>query len=167
MTTPAPSRLRVYNTLTRELDDFQPNNPKRVNMFVCGPTVYDSSHIGHGKTYAAYDIIARYLRHIGYSVFFVLNITDIDDRIINRAHQNKEDPLQLSERQAQAFYKDMKDLHVNGINLYAKAGDYVYTRDVPPAALKGDTAVVELGSYSVGKMRPKAGLPTSSTKAAP
>jgi cysteinyl-tRNA synthetase len=94
-------------------------------MFVCGPTVYDVSHIGHGKSYVAYDIIARYLRKRGYSVFFVLNITDIDDKIINRAKETKEDPLRLSERYAQAFYKDMKDLHVNSINLYAKASDFI------------------------------------------
>src|SRR5436309_9020053 len=119
------SRLKVYNTLTRHLDDFEPIHPGRVNMFVCGPTVYDVSHIGHGKSYVAYDIIARYLRKKGYSVFFVLNITDIDDKIINRAKESKEDPLKLSERYAQAFYKDMKDLHVNSINLYAKASDYI------------------------------------------
>ena len=117
--------MKVYNTLTRHLDDFEPIHPGRVNMFVCGPTVYDVSHIGHGKSYVAYDIIARYLRRKGYSVFFVLNITDIDDKIINRAKENKEDPLKLSERYAQAFYKDMKDLHVDSINLYAKASDYI------------------------------------------
>ncbi len=94
-------------------------------MFVCGPTVYDVSHIGHGKSYVAYDIIARYLRKKGYSVFFVLNITDIDDKIINRAKETGEDPLKLSERYAQAFYKDMKDLHVTSVNLYAKASDYI------------------------------------------
>jgi cysteinyl-tRNA synthetase len=119
------SRLKVYNTLSRNLDDFEPIHLGRVNMFVCGPTVYDASHIGHGKSYVAYDIIARYLRRKGYSVFFVLNITDIDDKIINRAKETKEDPLELSERYAQAFYKDMKDLHVNSINLYAKASDFI------------------------------------------
>src|SRR5215467_3271913 len=125
MSPPVKSKLRVYNTLTRQLDEFTPIHPGRVNMFVCGPTVYDKSHIGHGKTYVAYDIISRYLRHIGYSVFYVLNITDIDDRIINRAKENREDPLTLSERQAQSFYKDMKDLRVNSMNLYAKASDYI------------------------------------------
>ncbi len=125
MSHPKQSRLKVYNTLTRHLDDFEPIHPGRVNMFVCGPTVYDVSHIGHGKSYVAYDIIARYLRKKGYSVFYVLNITDIDDKIINRAKETGEDPLELSERYAQAFYKDMKDLHVNSINLYAKASDYL------------------------------------------
>lgn len=117
--------MRVYNTLTRHLDDFEAIHPGRVNMFVCGPTVYDVSHIGHGKSYVAYDIIARYLRRKGYSVFFLLNITDIDDKIINRAKETLENPLKLSERYAQAFYKDMKDLQVNSINLYAKASDYI------------------------------------------
>src|SRR5207244_12250729 len=98
--------LKLYTPPPRTLDDFQPIHPGRVNMFVCGPTVYDVSHIGHGKSYVAYDIIARYLRKKGYSVFFVLNITDIDDKIINRAKETKEDPLKLSERYAQAFYND-------------------------------------------------------------
>jgi len=125
MSQPKQPRLKVYNTLTRHLDDFEPIHPGRVNMFVCGPTVYDVSHIGHGKSYVAYDIIARFLRKKGYSVFFVLNITDIDDKIINRAKETHEDPLVLSERYAQSFYNDMKDLHVNSINLYAKASDFI------------------------------------------
>src|SRR5213594_1038154 len=125
MTRTAESMLRVYNTLTRSLDEFRPIHPGRVSMFVCGPTVYDSSHIGHAKTYVDYDIIARYLQRIGYSVFFVLNITDIDDRIISRAREIGEDPLRLSSRYAQAFFKDMKDLRVESINLYAKASDYI------------------------------------------
>src|SRR3989442_13808282 len=94
------SRLKVYNTLTRHLDDFQPIHPGRGNMFVCGPTVYDVSHIGHGKTYVAYDIIARYLRNRGYSVFFILNITDIDDKIITIPKKAKQDHLKQSERNA-------------------------------------------------------------------
>ncbi|TMI55519.1 cysteine--tRNA ligase [Candidatus Bathyarchaeota archaeon] len=125
MTRTTESSLRVYNTLTRSLDQFLPIHPGRVNMFVCGPTVYDSSHIGLANTYVDYDIIARYIRRIGYSVFFVLNITDIDDRIISRARETGEDPLRLSSRYAQAFFKDMKDLRVESINLYAKASDYV------------------------------------------
>ena len=125
MTSPITSKLRVYNTLTRRLDDFQPIHPGRVNMFVCGPTVYDESHIGHAKTYVAYDIMARYLRRKGYAVFFIVNITDIDDRIINRAKETGEDPLKISNRYAQLFYKDMKDLRIESMNLYAKATDYI------------------------------------------
>ncbi len=94
-------------------------------MFVCGPTVWDVSHVGHAKTYVAYDIMARYLRYKGYSVFFILNITDIDDKIINRANKEGADALQVADRFARAFFKDMEDLHVQSVNLYAKASDHL------------------------------------------
>src|SRR5467141_4901783 len=122
---PTSSELRVYNTLTRKLDKFEPIRANRVNLFVCGPTVWDVSHIGHGKTYVAYDIIARYLRRKGFSVFFLLNITDVDDKIINKAHDLGEQPLALADRLARAFFKDMKELHVDSINLYANASDHI------------------------------------------
>src|SRR5213596_1003502 len=122
---PSSSELRVYNTLTRRQDTFVPIRPNRVNMFVCGPTVWDVSHIGHGKTYVAYDIIARYLRRKGFSVFFLLNITDVDDKIINKAHDLGEQPLVLAKGLAKSFFKDMKDLHVESINLYANASDHI------------------------------------------
>ena len=125
MIDPSSSELRVYNTLTRRQDKFVPIRPYRVNMFVCGPTVWDVSHIGHGKTYVAYDIIARYLRRKGFSVFFLLNITDVDDKIINKAHDLGEQPLVLAKRLAKSFFKDMKDLHVESVNLYANASDHV------------------------------------------
>ncbi len=122
---PTSSELRVYNTLTRKRDKFEPIRASRVNMFVCGPTVWDVSHIGHGKTYVAYDIIARYLRRKGFSVFFLLNITDVDDKIINKARDLGEQPLVLAKRMARSFFRDMKDLHVDSINLYANASDHI------------------------------------------
>ena len=140
------NNLRVYNTLTRRLEAFDPIHPGRVNMFVCGPTVYDSSHIGHGKTYVAYDIMARYLRFLGYSVFFVLNITDVDDRIINRAKDIGENPLELSDRQAQSYYRDMKDLRVESMNLYAKASDFI------PEIIEQIRGLIERGlGYQLGE----------------
>ena len=125
MIDPTTSELRVYNTLTRKQDRFEPIKPGRVKMFVCGPTVWDVSHIGHGKTYVAYDIMARYLRRKGFSVFFLLNITDVDDKIINKARELKEEPLALARRLAESFFKDMKDLHVDSVNLYASASDHI------------------------------------------
>jgi len=122
---PSVSKLRVYNTLTRSLEEFRPVRAGRVNMFVCGPTVWDSSHVGHAKTYVAYDIMARYLRRKGYSIFFILNITDIDDKIINRAKSEGRDPLRLADKYAQDFFRDMKDLNVDSVNLYAKASDHM------------------------------------------
>lgn len=94
-------------------------------MFVCGPTVYDVSHIGHAKTYVAYDIIARYLKRKGYSVFFIINVTDIDDRIINRSKETGKNALEISRKFAEEFYKDMADLRVNTPNLYPKASDHI------------------------------------------
>ncbi len=125
MIDPTVSKLQVYNTLTRSVQEFSPLRPGRVNMFVCGPTVWDSSHVGHAKTYVAYDIMARYLRRKGYSIFFILNITDIDDKIINRAKSEGRDPLKLADKYAQDFYRDMKDLGVDTVNLYAKASDHI------------------------------------------
>jgi cysteinyl-tRNA synthetase len=94
-------------------------------MFVCGPTVYDQSHVGHARTYLAYDIIARYLRAKGYSVFYLMNITDVDDKIIDRANASAEDPLLLSDRFTKEFFRDMEALGITSVNLYAKASEHV------------------------------------------
>ncbi|MEM3506412.1 MAG: cysteine--tRNA ligase [Candidatus Bathyarchaeia archaeon] len=117
--------LIVYNTLTRGKEEFKPLVGNRVKMFVCGPTVYDLSHIGHARTYVAYDIIAKYLRYKGYSVFFIMNITDVDDKIINRAKEKGVNPLSLAEEYTKEFYSDMEALGINSINLYAKASEHI------------------------------------------
>jgi cysteinyl-tRNA synthetase len=117
--------LKVYNTLTRKKEDFHPNNGNRVNMFVCGPTVYDLSHIGHARTYVAYDIIARYLRFKGYSLFYLMNITDVDDKIIKRAKEENRKPIELAKEFTEKFYEDMNLLGINTINLFAKASEYI------------------------------------------
>lgn len=120
-----PKVLRIYNTKTRTIEEFKPLREKRVRMFVCGPTVYDHSHIGHARTYLAYDIIARYLRARGFSVFYLMNITDIDDKIINRANASGEDPLTLADRFTKAFFEDMEALGITSVNLYAKASEHI------------------------------------------
>ncbi len=94
-------------------------------MFVCGPTVYDHSHIGHARTYLAYDIIARYLRAKGFSVFYLMNITDVEDKIISRANASGEDPLHLADRFTKEFLRDMEALAITSVNLYAKASEHV------------------------------------------
>jgi cysteinyl-tRNA synthetase len=94
-------------------------------MFVCGPTVYDESHVGHARTYLAYDIIARYLRTKGYNVFYLMNITDIDDKIITRANAIGEKPLQLADGFAKEFLRDMQALRITSVNLYAKASEHM------------------------------------------
>lgn len=117
--------LRIYNTRTRSVEEFVPAHGNRVYMFVCGPTVYDHSHIGHARTYLAYDIIARYLRAKGYSLFYLMNITDIDDKIIDRANASGEDPLKMADRFTREFMHDMETLGITGVNLYAKASEHV------------------------------------------
>jgi len=117
--------LKIYNTMSREKEEFVPLNGNRVKMFVCGPTVYDMAHIGHARTYVMYDIMARYLRFKGYSLFFLMNITDVDDKIIKRAKEEGIDPLELSRRYTEEFYKDMAALRINSVNLFAKASEHI------------------------------------------
>jgi cysteinyl-tRNA synthetase len=94
-------------------------------MFVCGPTVYDHSHVGHARTYLAYDIIARYLRSKRYSLFYLMNITDVEDKIINKARESGDDPLRLADRFAKEFINDMEGLGISSVNLYAKASEHI------------------------------------------
>ncbi|MBA3044578.1 cysteine--tRNA ligase, partial [archaeon] len=117
--------LKIYNTLTRQKEEFVPIHGNRVNMFVCGPTVYDYSHLGHARTYIVFDVIARYLRYHGYSVFYLMNITDIDDKMIKRANENRIPVKELADRFTKAFNEDMKRLNVTSVNLYAKATEYL------------------------------------------
>ncbi|MDI6708501.1 MAG: cysteine--tRNA ligase [Candidatus Thermoplasmatota archaeon] len=117
--------LRIYNTLTEEKEIFSPLHGNRVKLFVCGPTVYDYSHLGHARTYIVFDTVARYLRARGYSVFFIMNITDIDDKIIARASELNIEAKELAEKFTNYFYEDMEALSINSINLYPKATDYI------------------------------------------
>ncbi|ETA67732.1 cysteinyl-tRNA synthetase [Methanolobus tindarius DSM 2278] len=104
--------LRVYNTLTRENEDFVPLNGKKVNMYVCGPTVYDHCHLGHARSYVSFDIIRRYLMYRGYNVNYVSNITDVDDKVIDRAKESGEDAFELSKKFTESFEEDMQALGV-------------------------------------------------------
>ncbi|MCJ7506237.1 cysteine--tRNA ligase [Candidatus Bathyarchaeota archaeon] len=117
--------IQVYNTLTGRLEPFQPFSGDKANVYVCGPTVYDYSHIGHARTYLSFDIIIRYLEYKGYKVTYVVNITDIDDKIINRAKETHEDPLSLSKRFEQAFFEDMKGFHLRPANFYPRVSDHM------------------------------------------
>lgn len=117
--------LRVYNTLTRRKEEFTPLHGRRVTMFVCGLTPYDHAHLGHAKTYVAFDIVARYLRHKGYSVFYVQNVTDLDDHIID-AMKEKGLPWQDVVRPYwEEYVWAMGEMNVTSVNLYAKATDYI------------------------------------------
>lgn len=117
--------LKVYNTLTGEKEDFVPISGNRVGMYVCGPTVYDYSHIGHARSYVAFDVIRRYLEYKGYTVIYIQNITDVDDKIIKRAEELSEAPLSLSRRFAEAYFEDMDRLGVRRANIHPKVSDHI------------------------------------------
>jgi cysteinyl-tRNA synthetase len=105
MTTP-PAPFRLYNTLTKQTEPFEPLREGEVSLYVCGMTVYDHIHIGHGRAMVAFDAFVRYLRHRGWAVRFVRNFTDIDDKIIRRALASGEEPLALAQRYIDAFHED-------------------------------------------------------------
>lgn len=96
--------LKIYNSSTRQKETFQPIHPGKVNIYVCGVTVYDYCHIGHARTYTAFDAIIRYLKWRGYQVTHVRNITDIEDKIIKRANENNEDYQAVVDRFIKAIY---------------------------------------------------------------
>jgi cysteinyl-tRNA synthetase len=104
--------IRLYNTLTRKKEDFETLEPNLVKMYVCGVTVYNDAHVGHAMSAIVFDIIRRYLEYRGYSVKHVMNYTDVDDKIINRANQLGEDPLKLSQRYIEDYSNDLKNLNV-------------------------------------------------------
>ena len=104
--------LTVFNTLTRKKQLFEPIQPGHVGIYVCGVTTYDYCHIGHARTYVAFDIVVRYLRKLGYSVKYVRNITDLDDKIIKRAAENGEDFHQVTERFIREMHKDFDALNL-------------------------------------------------------
>jgi len=141
--------LKVFNTLTRKKELFKPRVGKKVNMFVCGPTVYDYSHLGHAKTYVQFDIIVRYLRFRGFHVFYLQNITDLDDKIIKRAKENNETPESLARRFEKEYYKDMKALGITSVDKYARATDYIKAiiKQVKALLEKGYAYEIEDGIY--------------------
>lgn len=119
------STVRVFNTMTKAIEEFIPIQGKKVNFFVCGPTVYDFSHLGHAKTYTQFDFIVRYLRWRGYDVFYLQNITDIDDKIIRRAQERGIPYQQLAREFELSYQNDMKALHNTSVNQLARATDHI------------------------------------------
>jgi cysteinyl-tRNA synthetase len=109
------SRLAVFNTLTQRKERFRSLREGEVSMFACGPTVQDYMHLGHARTYVFYDVVARYLAKLGYRVRFVVNITDIDERITDEARRKGRDPLALALEHSKTFIEDMAKLRVDSI----------------------------------------------------
>ena len=124
--------LQVYNSLSRQKELFVPLNEDRVNMYVCGPTVYDHAHIGHAKSYISFDVIVRYLRYLGYKVTYVQNITDVghmldsgEDRILRGASRDKVQPMELVEVYMRSYLEDMDSLNVIRPNISPRATGHI------------------------------------------
>ncbi len=124
--------LRLYNSLSREKEEFVPLVPGQVHMYVCGPTVYDDAHLGHGKTYVNFDTVVRYLRYLGYHVRYVQNITDVghildsgEDRILKGAAREQMHPMELAETYTRRYFRDMDRLNVLRPDISPRATGHV------------------------------------------
>ena len=113
--------LKIYNSLTRQKEEFKPIRPGKVGMYVCGVTIYDLCHIGHGRTFVGFDVVVRYLRYLGYDVTFVRNITDVDDKIIKRAAENQESCEALTERLIGEMHADFDALNLQRPDIEPRA----------------------------------------------
>ena len=117
--------LKVYNTLTRKKEEFVPVIDKKVRMYVCGPTVYNYISIGNARPVIVFNMVRNYLKHIGYDVEFVQNITDIEDKIINKANEEGVDFNDITSRYIKAFLEDLKNLEIGGFSAMPKATDMI------------------------------------------
>jgi cysteinyl-tRNA synthetase len=124
--------LQIFNVLGREKQAFVPLNEGHVNMYVCGPTVYDHAHLGHAKTYVSFDTIVRYLRYSGFDVLYVQNLTDVghlldsgEDRILRKARQSQATPMQIVETYARSYFEDMDALGVQRPDISPRASAHI------------------------------------------
>jgi cysteinyl-tRNA synthetase len=124
--------LRIHNVLGREKQDFVPLQEGRVSMYVCGPTIYDHSHLGHAKTYVSFDVVLRYLRFSGYEVLYVQNLTDVghmsvtdEDKIIQKARQLQALPMQIAEMYGRSYQEDMQALNVLPPDIQPRATGHI------------------------------------------
>jgi len=140
--------IRVYNTLTRAKEEFVPLRGRRVSMFVCGITPQDSAHLGHAKTYVIFDIVARFLRHKGYEVFYLQNVTDIEDRIIEKMEKTGRAWEDIVAQYFAEYMDGMTRLRCTSVNLYAWATDYMpeILEQIQGLIAKGFAYVAEDGS---------------------
>jgi len=137
--------IKILNTMSGKKEEFSPREEDKVKMFVCGPTVYDYIHIGNARTFVFFDVVAKYLRYRGYNVNYIQNITDIDDKIIQRANENSRDPLEWAGEYEEKFLKNMQELGVTGVSQYARATDHIeqVTKQVKTLIDKGHAYLIE------------------------
>ena len=117
--------LKIYNSLTRQLEEFVPLHEGKVLMYSCGPTVYDYFHIGNARTFLISDIIRRYLEYKGYTVTMAQNLTDIDDKIINRANEQGIETSELAQKYVDAYFEDSGNLGIRAADVHPKATEHI------------------------------------------
>ena len=117
--------LSIYNTLTKKKEIFEPINPPEVGIYICGPTVYDYFHIGNARSFVMADVVRRYLLYKGYKVKFLMNITDVDDKIIKRSNEESEDFKIFAKKYISAFFDDLEKLKLMKADIYPKATEHM------------------------------------------
>lgn len=117
--------LQVYNTLTRRKEPLETLEPGKVRMYVCGPTVYDKAHVGHAMSAIVFDVIRRYLEYRGYQVTHIMNFTDVDDKIIQRAQQSGEDPFAIANRYIAEFQRHIEELNLLPATRYPRVSETI------------------------------------------
>ena len=127
--------LKVYNSLTRQKEEFKPIEPGFIGLYVCGPTVYGHAHIGHAKSYVSFDVVVRYLRYLGYRVRYVQNITDVghltddadagEDKIIKQAQRERLEPMEVVETYTRSYFEDMDALNVVRPDISPRASAHI------------------------------------------
>ncbi len=156
--------LLIYNTLTRQKEPFAPLNPPHVSMYVCGPTVYGHSHIGHAKSYVSFDVIVRTLRHAGYKVTYVQNITDVghllgetnegEDRLIRQSRLEQKHPMEIAEYYTHSYFEDMDALGILRPDISPRATGHIIEQiEIVKALIDKGFAYETNGSvyFDVGK----------------
>ncbi len=117
--------IRFYNTLTKRIEEFIPLEEGKIKMYMCGPTVYDYFHIGNARSFVMIDIINRYFRYKGFDVKFVMNLTDIDDKIINKANADGISPQDVAKKYSEAFFEDLRKLKIKPADVYPRATENI------------------------------------------
>lgn len=136
--------LKIYNTLSRTKEDFVPLEAGKVRMYVCGPTVYDKAHIGHAMSALVFDIVRRYLEFLGYDVRFVMNYTDVDDKIIDKANKIGADPFELAQKYIDNYQTDLDHLNIKPATINPRA-----TQEMPQIIRMIEALVQKGAAYAV------------------
>ena len=144
--------VQIYNSLTKKKEELIPLHPPTVKMYTCGVTVYDQCHIGHARSLYVFDVIRRYLQFRGLKVEFVRNITDVDDKIIQKAIELKKTSQEVSQEQIRLYYEDMNALGISKANIEPKATD-----DIPEMVAHIQGLIDKGFAYAVGGAASPAG----------